>query len=157
MWHIHWLKNTTITDESVSQSVSQSVSGQRGMDFGVPQDRQRVYILGAKRSSKKGITNPPLSMPKCKGSKPSLSTLLLKNVGAKQKKKMKMGKTAMKNLKAARVKFEEDYARSSKPVIVDLAAGQNFARVCHDFVPTLLAGRCASSAYYWLQDRCRQW
>ena len=121
------------------------------MDFGVPQDRRRIYILGAKRSVKEGITNPPLRMHKFKGRKPCLSDLILKNVGTKQKKIM--SKTAVKNLKLAREKFNKDYARSSKPVIVDLAAGANFARVCQDFMPTLLAGRCASSAYYWLQDR----
>ena len=62
----------------------QPVSGQLGLDFGVPQDRRRVYILGAKRSMNEGITNPPLSMPKWKGSPPGLSTVLLKTEGKKK-------------------------------------------------------------------------
>ena len=81
----------------------------------------------------------------------SFDFVLLKTKGAKQQKQV-MNKTAVRNLKAAKKKFDKHYARSSKPVIVDLAAGKKYARVCQDYVPTLLAGRCASSAYYWLQD-----
>lgn len=123
------------------------------MDFGVPQDRVRVYILGAKRSTNKSVTNPPLSMTKFKGGKPRLSTLLEKKKGKTNGNVKKMSKTAVGNINAAKKTFEKHYARSSKPVIVDLAAGPNFRRVCQDFVPTLLAGRCGQGAYYWLQER----
>lgn len=131
----------------------QPVSGQLGLDFGVPQDRRRVYILGAKRSMNEGITNPPLSMPKWKGSPPGLSTVLLKTEGKKKTTTVKkMSKTVVRNLKAARTAFKN--APSSKPMVVDLGAGPKFARSCQDFVPTLLAGRCSGGGYYWLQDRC---
>ena len=127
-----------------------------GLQFGVPQDPKRIYMLGAKRSSNKKITNPPLTMPVRSGPQPRLSTLLLKTKGAKQQKQV-MNKTAVRNLKAAKKKFDKHYARSSKPVTVDLAAGEKYARVCQDYAPTLLAGRCASSAYYWLRTAWYNW
>lgn len=84
--------------------------------------------MGAKRFVKKTVTNPLLLMPKYKGSKPRLSTLFLSTGDTKRKqlKKESLSKTAVKNLKAAREKFEDD-TRSSKRVIVDLAAGPKFA------------------------------
>ena len=50
------------------------------MDFGVPQERVRLYILGARKSMTKGVVNPPIRMKKF-GTRPRLSDGFLKRGG----------------------------------------------------------------------------
>lgn len=137
-----------------------------GRNFGVPQDRLRIYILGAKRSSNVEIQNPPLRVrlltkEKCTGLKPFLMqrNALPASVARKKrplsnstvgKKKMKLSKTAVANLREAKKRLENQ--PTDVEVIVDLAAGKKFCRVTEDYAPTLLAGRCSSRSYYLLKD-----
>jgi site-specific DNA-cytosine methylase len=119
------------------------------MDFGVPQERVRLYILGARKSMTKGVVNPPIRMKKF-GTRPRLPDGFLKK-GRTRKTPVRFSKTATLNLQKAKA-LEQVSASSSKPIICDLAAGPKLSRVCTDYLPTLLAGRCGGQAYYWLQD-----
>ena len=119
------------------------------MDFGVPQERVRLYILGARRSRTKGVVNPPIRMRKF-STRPRLSDGFLKK-GGTMKTPVRFSKTATLNLQKAKA-LAQVSANSSKPIICDLAAGPKFSRVCADYLPTLLAGRCGGQVYYWLQD-----
>ena len=94
------------------------------------------------------MQNPKIVIRKRGGRRPSLRSFLTKG----GKKAVKLNKTARRNI--ARAKKEmPDYKATVEPIIVDIGAGPNFARVTKDYVPTLLAGRCASRAYYWLQAK----
>ena len=66
------------------------------------------------------------------------------------KKRVKLNQTAVRNIEKAKELCRDK--PSSLQVVVDLGAGKQFGRVTEDYVPTLLAGRCASRSYYLLKD-----
>jgi site-specific DNA-cytosine methylase len=122
------------------------------MDYGLPQDRRRLYFIGARRSANKKVKNPKIEVPKSLRRKaPSLLGFLSESRSQKTKAvaRSTLSKTALSNILAAEDKYRPIPAA---PVIVDTAAGKNFRNATVDKVPTLIKSRCSARAYFWLQD-----
>ena len=107
--------------------------------FGLPQNRKRVYIMGARRSTRKGVKtrkpNMVHSLPESKFA--CLDDFLEKGLPKVDIKKL--CKTKRNNILAGRKKLKAKGVWNLDRDIIDAGAGKNFRQVTSGYVPQLLA------------------
>lgn len=134
-------------------------------DFGLPQRRKRVYVLGSrtcphndksltpsgqKTNSAKSLTRHHMRIPGKKG-------LLSDYISPKRRKELfPKNATAIRNLKAGMRKLRrQGHNPQKKCCVIDLGAGK-FQQVSAESLPTLTRTRCSSRAYWLTQARTRR-
>ena len=122
--------------------------------FGLPQNRKRIYIMGARRSTRKGVKtrkpNMVHSLPESKFA--CLDDFLEKGLPKVDIKKP--CKTKRNNILAGRKKLKVKGVWNLDRDIIDAGAGKNLRQVTSGYVPTITCGR-ASGENFWLDnDSC---
>ena len=122
--------------------------------FGLPQNRKRIYIMGARRSTRKGVKtrkpNMVHSLPESKFA--CLDDFLEKGLPKVDIKKL--CKTKRNNILAGRKKLKAKGVWNLDRDIIDAGAGKKIRQVTSGYVPTITCAR-ASGDNFWLDnDSC---
>lgn len=117
--------------------------------FGLPQNRERVYIVGCRTS----VALRPFKFPRGSPT-PPLASCLDKQPCTDAHRPL--SKTNMRNIKEAKAELREAGANpSAADVVVDIGSGTNRVNYMFDLCPTITKTRCASRDFYVLSKRRR--
>lgn len=119
------------------------------MSYGLPQNRERVYIIGVRQSAK-GLKRATPKVFKPKRAMAKL-TDFLRPLSAPSKK---LSKAAKRNVKWAKKKLESQGVRLGDidEAVVDSCAGKKFRQVTIDRCPTITRSRGSSRGFYLLKQ-----
>ena len=111
-------------------------------DFGLPQNRPRLYIIGIQRAVLQGRQLPPFQWPRSVGCVPLVSVL----ESQVQRQQPRPNTVADKNLRMLQRQLTEKGNVSSTPVALDIFASK--ARTMVGKVPCLTRTRAGSGGYW---------
>lgn len=111
-------------------------------NFGLPQNRERVYIVGCRKSVSTRAFKFPRGIPT-----PPLSSFLDKPGAIADNRPL--SKTNKRNIRQAEAELTEAGVKpSSVDVVVDIGSGTKRVNFMHDLCPTITKTRCAARDFY---------
>lgn len=122
--------------------------------FGLAQNRERLYMVGVRQSSS-GLKRPLPVIVQPKTGKPELKDFLRPLSEMAEAKKKKLGTRGKKVLKWAQKKLQNDNAKIAPgdDAVVDTAAGRKFRQVQVGRCPTITKSRGATASFYLMQRK----
>lgn len=123
------------------------------LEFGLPQNRARMYMIGVRQSGK-GLKRPMPRVKKPNLKKPHLKHFILPDASLTETSK-KLATKAKVNVKWAKKKLAEDKMKiePGDDAVVDTAAGQSFRQVQVGRCPTITKARGATPSFWLLRRR----
>lgn len=123
------------------------------LEFGLPQNRARMYMIGVRQSGK-GLKRPMPKVKKPNLKKPHLKHFILPDASLTETPK-KLAKKAKVNVKWAKKKLAEDKMKiePGDDAVVDTAAGKSFRQVQVGRCPTITKARGATPSFWLLRRR----